>query len=99
MVQWEASKEPAGQADAGSSRPACSWPDASSPELPVVMTESGDPKRAPLGESELNSLVTAVAEHACRASFSRLYELTSSRLFGIIHRIIQDLGEAEEVLQ
>ncbi len=34
-----------------------------------------------------------------RAAFSRLYELTSARLFGLCVRMLRDRGEAEEVLQ
>ena len=51
------------------------------------------------GHRELNSMVFAIAEHGCRKSFWRLYDLTSARLFGIICRINRERGEAEEVLQ
>lgn len=50
-------------------------------------------------QTELNTLVLAIAKRACRTSFKRLYNLTSSRLFGIVYRINRDRSEAEEVLQ
>ena len=37
--------------------------------------------------------------NGCRASFERLYQLTASRLFGIVLRINPTRPEAEEVLQ
>lgn len=47
---------------------------------------------------ELSDLLHAVRQ-GCRASFARLYTLTSGRLFGIVISINKDRADAEEVLQ
>lgn len=48
---------------------------------------------------EIDCLLGTVAQHACRPSFKRLYQLTSGRLFGIIQRINRDSVAAEDLLQ
>ena len=47
---------------------------------------------------ELNRLLLQTAQND-RQAFTRLYERTSSRLFGICMRMLADRREAEEVLQ
>lgn len=49
-------------------------------------------------KTELESLLAAVAE-GDRAAFRRLYELTASKLFATILRIVRVRASAEEVLQ
>ena len=48
---------------------------------------------------ELEALLCAVAERACRPSFNRLYDITISRMFGIVHRIVRDPEEVQDVIQ
>lgn len=48
---------------------------------------------------ELDGLLAAVAATACRASFERLYKLTSPRTLGIVCRITRDSAEAEDIVQ
>lgn len=75
------------------------WPLASSHSQLAASAGLAESDSATSGQTEVNVLVLAIAERACRTSFSRLYDLTSSRLFGIVCRINRNRDEAEVVLQ
>jgi RNA polymerase sigma-70 factor (ECF subfamily) len=48
---------------------------------------------------ELDALLCAMAERRCKHAFGRLYNITNSRLFGIVCRINRDPDEARDVTQ
>jgi RNA polymerase sigma-70 factor (ECF subfamily) len=49
-------------------------------------------------QEEVESLIARVAM-GDRAAFTKLYDRTSAKLFGVCLRVLNDRGEAEEVLQ
>mgnify|MGYP001792826755 FL=1 len=59
---------------------------------------SGVGSRAPVGDVELGELLKgcSVGEEA---AFARLYDATSTRLFGLVLRVVRDRAQAEEVTQ
>lgn len=62
-----------------------------------MKTSSASAQASP-ADTELAALLQAVNQR-CRPSFTRLYELTSARMFSLILRINKRRSEAEEVLQ
>lgn len=68
------------------------------PNEPAVAKVCADAPQAVLESDELACLLYRTAA-GCQDAFSLLYRRSRGRLFGVILRINQDQGEAEEVLQ
>lgn len=50
------------------------------------------------GAADLSALLSAVAVGDQQA-FAEVYDATAARVFGLVHRVLQDRGQAEEVAQ
>ena len=55
-------------------------------------------ERRPPATGDLNSLLRRVAQHDVDA-FAKFYALTSSRVFGLVARVLRDPGYSEETTQ
>lgn len=85
-------------------------PSAARPILPMTDTTSGstgnyadrndgsDTDAGLLRRERLNDMLVRVAKGDQKA-FAELYRVTSSRVFGVILRMMHDRGEAEDILQ
>ncbi|WP_322081200.1 sigma-70 family RNA polymerase sigma factor [Burkholderia sp. BCC1972] len=71
-------------------------PDGAEPFNPSIASRDADADA--LRRAHLNQVMSRVAS-GDQAAFAELYRLTSSRVFGLILRMIHDRGEAEDLLQ
>ena len=60
--------------------------------------ETGSPTDAPPAAPDLAGLLRACSR-GDEAAFSKLYDVTSARLFGLVLRVVRDRAQAEEVTQ
>ncbi|ODP32852.1 sigma-70 family RNA polymerase sigma factor [Pandoraea sp. ISTKB] len=68
------------------------------PASPAGLTDDAHTPRSGAPDGTLNALLAAVGQ-ADREAFAELYRATSSRLFGVILRMVRDRAEAEDLLQ
>ena len=86
----------------GSLRAAAEVMYADSTGLPVRVARPplryGTMSEKPPATGDLNSLLRRVAQHDADA-FAEFYDLTSSRVFGLVARVLRDPGYSEETTQ
>ena len=58
----------------------------------------GTMSETPQATGDLNSLLRRIAQHDVDA-FAEFYDLTSSRVFGLVARVLRDPGYSEEITQ
>ena len=59
---------------------------------------SASPSPSGGGDADLGALLAA-SGRADEAAFARLYDLTASRVYGLVRRVVRDPAQSEEVVQ
>ena len=72
--------------------------DVEIPEIDSTLNAGATPKPRLRNNGELSLLIVKIHQ-GCQVSFERCYTVTSSRLFGIVLRILRNRADAEEALQ